>query len=424
MLPIFTDKEQAEKIFSNDLDSFSKSELDELKKAGIITDNDKFDTLLLESVCETRKELLENKITIMYLIPTNTCNLMCKYCFIGKLNEKPCYMEYDTAIDAVDKFYEHLCSIGEKGTIFFYGAEPLLNFDLIKKVVLYSKEKGYDIEYVMVSNGILLNAEIANFIKENSISLGLSIDGPKNINDSNRIFKGSKKSVYDVVLSKIKLLKSMDVDFNLSITVAPVFLDNEEYFLRWIEDLGIYNISYNLLHFTYKTDEWKSYYKKAVKFIYKSNNLLFNKGFNEDRVNRKYDAFYNRTFKFSDCAAIGGNQLTICPNGDIEICHGYWNRKERKLPNIKDIDSFSDLFSLDEYKKWATNITLNKTKCLNCPAIYICGGGCAMQSKDLFGDERKIDKAFCIYTKFMLRNILKEVYIENNNISEVTKIEV
>lgn len=90
-----------------------------------------------------------------------------------------------------------------------------------------------------------------------------------------------KKSVYDVVLSKIKLLKSMDVDFNLSITVAPVFLDNEEYFLRWIEDLGIYNISYNLLHFTYETDEWKSYYKKAVKFIYKSNNLLFNKGFND-----------------------------------------------------------------------------------------------------------------------------------------------
>ena len=83
--------------------------------------------------------------------------------------------------------------VGEKGIIFFYGAEPLLNFDLIKKVVLYSKEKGYDIEYVMVSNGILLNAEIANFIKKNSISLGLSIDGPKNINDSNRIFKDQKK---------------------------------------------------------------------------------------------------------------------------------------------------------------------------------------------------------------------------------------
>lgn len=36
MLPIFTDKERAEKIFSNDLDSFSKSELDELKKLGLL----------------------------------------------------------------------------------------------------------------------------------------------------------------------------------------------------------------------------------------------------------------------------------------------------------------------------------------------------------------------------------------------------
>ena len=38
-----------------------------------------------------------------------------------------------------------------------------------------------------------------------------------------------------------------------------------------------------------------------------------------------------------------------------------------------------------------------------------------MQAKDLFGNEKKIDKPFCIYTKGMLKNILKEVYEDNLN---------
>ena len=85
------------------------------------------------------------------------------------------------------------------------------------------------------------------------------------------------------------------------------------------------------------------------------------------------------------------------------------------MPNINQIQSFSDLFDNAEYIKWSNNITLNKKKCLRCPAIYICGGGCAMQAKDLFGNEKKIDKPFCIYTKGMLKNILKEVYEDNLN---------
>ncbi len=36
-----------------------------------------------------------------------------------------------------------------------------------------------------------------------------------------------------------------------------------------------------------------------------------------------------------------------------------------------------------------------------------------MQSKDLFGDELKIDKAFCIHTKLILKFILTELYYEN-----------
>ena len=46
-------------------------------------------------------------------------------------------MTFDTAKKAIDMFSKHLDSVKEKGEIFFYGAEPLINFDLIEKVVKY-----------------------------------------------------------------------------------------------------------------------------------------------------------------------------------------------------------------------------------------------------------------------------------------------
>lgn len=82
---------------------------------------------------------------------------MCKYCFIGKLNTKTMKMKKETLLNAIVLFNLHLESINEGETIFFYGAEPLLNFELIKFGVNYIKKKNYNIKFSMVSNGILLN---------------------------------------------------------------------------------------------------------------------------------------------------------------------------------------------------------------------------------------------------------------------------
>lgn len=265
----------------------------------------------------------------------------------------------------------------------------------------------------MVSNGLLFNENIIEFIKYNKISLGISIDGPKEITNTNRIYKNSNIGIYDDLIEKITLLKQYNVNFGLSITVAPIFLKNQDMFIDWLKSLNVKNISYNLLHFTQPNDEWKNYYKEAVKFIYKSNNQLFDLGFNEDRINRKYIAFFEKKFKFSDCGAVGGNQITVCPDGTIEVCHGYWNSEIHKLPNINNINHLDDLFVLDDYNCWKNYMPIKKHKCINCPYVYICGGGCAMQARDVFGSEKNIDKAFCVYTKIMMKYILLELYDES-----------
>lgn len=393
---------------------FNKNNIFNLKKAGIICENEELDNRAFLNVKNTINNNIKNKITLMYLIPNNNCNLMCKYCFIGKLNNKnPQKMSEETMKIAVDKFATHLNSISKRsGEIVFYGGEPLINFELIKKCVNYCKANKYNFKFSIVSNATLLNDKMMNFIKENKIGLGISIDGPKEINDKNRIFYKRNISVYDETTKKIRILQKNNIEFGLSVTISEDFLKHQKKFITWLEKLNVKTISYNLLHYTNKTNNWKKYYKNATKFLIKSNNTLYEKGFREDRIKRKYYAFYERDFKYSDCGARGGNQISIKPNGDITICHGYWNSEENKIGNIKYVD-FNDIFKTVKYKQWYLNTTINKNECQNCCALYICGGGCAMQSKSLFKNEQSIDKAFCIHSKYILKHLLTEMYYES-----------
>ena len=410
MEPIFVNKKIAKKVKYNKLKNISEKQLEELKKIGVIVNSNEQDIKCLKLLRNEINEEIKNKASIMYIIPNNNCNLMCKYCFIGKLNnEHPVKMTYETMQNAVEKYVDYVNTQDYQCKIMFYGGEPLISFDNIKKISEYIKNKGYDFQLSMVTNGLLLNDEIIDFLKEHNFSVGISIDGPKKINDLNRITYGSKNGTYDIVKKNIKKLDAKNVNYGLSITISKDLLKIQDEFFEWLEELKPKSFSYNMMHYTHKTDEWKKYYVDVTRFLIKSNNLFFDKGYSEDRVRRKYVAFYDRDFKYSDCAARGGNQFAVKPNGDIVICHGFWNTKENLIGNINDIN-INDIFNTNRYKEWNRNIPLNNKKCQNCKALYTCGGGCAMQSRDLFGNERKIDKAFCIHTKIIQDYILKELF--------------
>lgn len=408
--PVFLTYKEKKHLEKSEFSIFTKMQIKLLKNRGIIISDDKRDTNALCSLKDYVKNEIDKKISLMYIIGNNNCNMACKYCFIGKLNNnQPKYMEKETLEIALDKFENHLEKRAlKKGIIVFYGGEPLLNFELIKHAVKYIKKQKYRIQISLVSNGLLLTEEIAKFIKNNNIGIGISIDGPKELNDLNRVTYLANEGTYDIVMNKIKMFQTLKVPFGLSVTINDYALNNADEYLTWLKNTNVKEITYNLMHFNDKQDNWKEYYSKIADFLYKSNQILGKYNVNEGRIKRKYDAFYKREFKYSDCGAIGANQIALKPNGDITVCHGLWNNKE-KLGNIKEID-FDDIFETKMYYTWNNNITLNKKKCLKCPYIYMCGGGCAMESKNLFGNEKKLDKPFCQFTKDITKLILKEFY--------------
>lgn len=394
----------------NDIESCSYN-ADELFKAGIYVDNSQKDVNLLEEVRSIYAEQ-NKKVSVLYIITSTSCNLACRYCFEekSKFNNQ---QEVHLNVETLYKFLTEYIIYAEKNDIkkckmIFYGGEPTINWSIIEETINFSKTHKDFFEFTIVSNGTLLNIERIKFLVDNNVSIAISIDGPKTLNDKNRIFRSSKESVYDKIMKTLDLLKKEQANYNLSITISNELLNMQTEFFKWVNDIGTKNLFFNIMHFTYfeKKEVWKMYYEKASDFLFKAFQMFYDKNIYEGRILKKVTPLVNREFLFADCAAVGLNQLTLKPNGDVCICHGYVKTNKFVIGNIYS-ESIQEIIFKKENNLWCKLSPIFNNKCLECESLFICGGGCPVQSEALFGSVEDIDQPYCIYNKLALKWLLK-----------------
>lgn len=122
------------------------------------------------------------------LAVTQQCNLECSYCYISK---KDAVMSLDTA-DAIVSFAFNRNPANEDIEVGFFGGEPLLEFELIKKIIKrIQSHEAYNpnqVKLSLVTNGTVFSDSIASDLITYNISPGISIDGPPAIQDAMRVF--------------------------------------------------------------------------------------------------------------------------------------------------------------------------------------------------------------------------------------------
>lgn len=411
--PVLLSRKEYDDLYSGNLTTFTTSEISELYNRGILIDNENQDAEVEKVIKNHVYSMVKQQgISVIYIIPAASCNLACKYCIIGDMTEynpESIIISEDVIDLIVERYTAYLNSNNiTKAKIIFYGGEPLIAFDQIKYAVNeFQKRTGITFEFTIVTNATLLNTNMVPFLENNHITLGISIDGPQKTNDANRKFKTDTASVYDSVYNAICLLKTSKIKFGLSITLTNEIMDDADFF-NWVINLGVKNITYNLMHHTRDGAEWITYYQNATKFLIKSHENLQKHDIMDGRIMRKYDAFYNQHFKYSDCAAVGGNQLSFMPNGDITVCHGCWPLKNHVCGNVHT-NSIEDIMETDAFRWWENRLTVNCDACLRCPALRICGGGCPIQSEHLFKNRDSIDYGYCMHTLQFLTHLLSNL---------------
>ena len=147
---------------------------------------------------------------------THDCNLSCKYCYAGVKTMRE--MSFETTKKIVD-FGIRSTPPEEKIDFSFFGGEPLLCFNLIKRIVEYIDSiKPYyeNINSINITtNGILLTESILTFIKENKINLCISIDGPSHVHNLNRCYsdgQGSFRKIFRNLSLALKILDNVQVN--------------------------------------------------------------------------------------------------------------------------------------------------------------------------------------------------------------------
>jgi sulfatase maturation enzyme AslB (radical SAM superfamily) len=146
---------------------------------------------------------LSKQVSILYLITSTACNLSCKYCFLDNnpnTIEQRTIMAEPDATAAIDKFFSQVdfSSILEP-QIIIYGGEPLTNKKVVISAFRYAHKNWPNAKLTLITNGTLLDEEVASCLAENIVGFGISLDGPKWIKrQKTESFKdASEQSVYD-----------------------------------------------------------------------------------------------------------------------------------------------------------------------------------------------------------------------------------
>lgn len=130
---------------------------------------------------------MQEKTRIITLTLTQACNLSCIYCYETHKSSKR--MSFETAKAIIDSEMKKI-SEDETLEIDLFGGEPLLEFSLIKEIVLYVRTAfpKKNAIFFIVTNGTLLTEEIKQWLVDNEdcVICGLSFDGTKQMQDINR----------------------------------------------------------------------------------------------------------------------------------------------------------------------------------------------------------------------------------------------
>jgi len=323
-------------------------------------------------------------IVSMALFLTQSCNLKCVYCYgEGGTYGSGGNMDQETAFQAVDWLIRQS---GKKKKIHvcFFGGEPLLAFPLMKAVTEYAKERAVEadktIDFAVTTNATLLDDEKIAFIENQNISVQVSFDGPRGIQDAQRPFADGDGS-YDVAVPKIeKLLKACPKAMGHAVITGNV---DPLRVRKALQDIGFAEVSLtpasvSLLRKTAKgttpqrnLDGFVELHERdAETWIERVRNRdsTFLKGFMSlSELYEPIRAFLHNTRKTVPCGA-GLGLVGVSSSSDVYLCHRFVGMEAYRLGNV-----FSNQLQREQYRELPVTFV---PECRECFARFFCAGGC------------------------------------------------
>lgn len=343
---------------------------------------------------------------------TEVCNLRCRMCYFwgetGRFSNpdsdrKPAVME----LDLLKRVVKELSPARPIYSLF--GGEPL-SYPHLEEMIIAIKQAGSIVD--TPTNGTLLEKNAALLVETEFTSIRVSIDGPKDVNDSQR-----GKGAYDKAMAGIEAIygekrqkkKPMPL-IGILYTVTPEnYLDIEKFFLHdlnlsainWVtiqmqnflteemgqgyarmlnNELGITSDRYwrgmvrspedfngmDAAELARQVNEVKTRLQKLGKIV-----TLLPKQFSPENLTAYLGAKWSKMpEKYSKCL-IPWAAADITATGDVAPCHIFY---DLVIGNLRD-KSFEELWNGEKYNTFRAYMQKNGLMpiCHGCCILYIVG---------------------------------------------------
>lgn len=350
-------------------------EVKELKESGCLYTEDVY----RQYITDFKKRQTVVKALCLHI--AHDCNLACKYCFAqeGEYHGRRALMSEEVGKKALDFLIEHS---GNRVNleVDFFGGEPLMNWEVVKKLVQYGrmreKECNKKFRFTLTTNGVLLDDEIIEFLNQEMSNVVLSLDGRKEVQDKMRPTRNGKGS-YDLIVPKFqKFVKSRgQKDYYIRGTFTNQNTDFSNDILH-LADLGFKQMSMEPV----VSDESYAIREQDLPKILEEYDTLAREYIRRKKEGKGFEFFHFMidleqgpcvAKRLSGCGS-GTEYLAVTPWGDFYPCHQFVGQEEFLMGNVED--GITRLDIQDEFK--LCNVYA-KEKCQNCFAKFYCSGGCA-----------------------------------------------
>ncbi len=331
----------------------------------------------------------------------NKCNLLCNYCYY--LDKE---LQYQTPAklmsdEVLENYIRQYIESNDVEIVIFcwHGGEPLMaGLEFYKKAISLQAKYGANkrIENNIQTNGTLLTEEWAQFFTENNFLVGVSIDGPKDIHDANRLTR-NEEPTFDRVMQGVECLKRAKTEFNTLSAVGAASAGRGLDIYNFFKRLGSHYMQFLPVSECTKIVEGYSRPvicspndpegKLANWSISTKDYGIFLTDIFDEWIKRDVGTYFVQIFDATLAGWCGvrpgvcsmsencGDGLVIEYNGDVYSCD-HFVYPEYKLGNIL-IDDLKSLYHSAKQFDFATQKFSNlPIKCTKCRWLNLCYGEC------------------------------------------------
>jgi len=317
------------------------------------------------------------------------CNLDCHYCYYLKKEHLYPKGESFRMSDHILEQYiiQHIAaSSGSVIDFSWHGGEPtLLGLDYFRKIVAMQRKHqppNQRIRNGIQTNGTLIDEDWCHFLAAEGFTVGLSLDGPKEMHDRHRVTKGQNPT-HDQVMRGYKLLREHRIPCDILCVVHALNVEHPIQVYRFFKQIKVQYMEFLPLVEPQPGEEGGVSRRTAPAEAFGSFLCtIFDEWMHQDIGQVKVQIFeeaartaFGQEHSLCIFRKTCGDVPVIEHNGDFFSCDHFVNM-EHRLGNIQEVLLVDLLESQAQRAFGQAKLDTLPSYCRACEVRNMCNGGC------------------------------------------------